>query len=115
RQEIAGHTLSTAIRAMADDDAIAAIVLRVNSGGGSAVASEQIFQAVAAAKAKKPVVVSMGRVAASGGYYISTGATRVYATPETLTGSIGVVGGKVALGGALKKLGVDTYHVGKGK
>ncbi|MEZ4454709.1 MAG: signal peptide peptidase SppA [Nannocystaceae bacterium] len=115
RQEIAGHTLSTTLRQMAADDAIAAIVLRVNSGGGSAIASEQVFQAVAAAKAKKPVVVSMGRVAASGGYYISTGATKIYATPETLTGSIGVVGGKVALGKALKNLGVDTYHVGRGK
>ena len=115
RQEIAGRTLSAALYNIAADDKITAVVLRVNSGGGSAMASEQIFQALAAVKARKPVVVSMGDVAASGGYYISTGATKIYADPNTLTGSIGVVGGKLALGGLLKSVGVDTYAVGKGK
>jgi protease-4 len=57
----------------------------------------------------------MGNVAASGGYYISTGATKIFAQPNTLTGSIGVVGGKMVLGGMLKKVGVDTYAIGKGK
>lgn len=74
RGEIAGHTLSAALHNLAADDKVKAVVLRVNSGGGSAQASEGIWRAVAAVKAKKPVIVSMGRVAASGGYYISTGA-----------------------------------------
>lgn len=115
RGEIAGRTLSAALQNLADDDKVSAVVLRVNSGGGSAMASEQIFQALAAVKARKPFVVSMGDVAASGGYYISTGATKIFAQPNTLTGSIGVVGGKLALGGMLKNVGVDTYAVGKGK
>ncbi len=115
RQEIAGHTLSAALYKLAEDDKITAVVLRVNSGGGSAQASEEIWRAVAAVKAKKPVVVSMGRVAASGGYYISAGATKIFAQPDTLTGSIGVVGGKLTLGGMLEKFGVDTYAVGRGK
>ena len=115
RQEIAGHTLSAALYQLAADDKVKAVVLRVNSGGGSAQASEEIWRAVAAVKANKPVVVSMGRVAASGGYYISTGATKIFAQPDTLTGSIGVVGGKMALGTMLGKLGVDTYAIGRGK
>ena len=115
RSEIAGHTLSAALYKLAEDDRVKAVVLRVNSGGGSAQASEEIWRAMAAVKAKKPVVVSMGRVAASGGYYISAGATKIYAQPDTLTGSIGVVGGKMALGAMLGKLGVDTYAVGRGK
>ncbi|MBK7823740.1 signal peptide peptidase SppA [Nannocystis sp.] len=115
RREIAGHTLSAALHNLAADDKVRAIVLRVNSGGGSAQASEEIWRAVAAVKAKKPVIVSMGRVAASGGYYISTGATKIFAQPDTLTGSIGVVGGKLALGGMLAKIGVETFAVGRGK
>lgn len=115
RREIAGHTLSAALQNLAADDKVAAVVLRVNSGGGSAQASEEIWRSIAALKLKKPVYVSMGRVAASGGYYISTGATKIFAQPDTLTGSIGVVGGKLALGGMLKSVGVDTYSLAKGK
>lgn len=114
RTEIAGHTLSTAIRRMAADEKIAAIVLRVNSGGGSAIASEQIAQALIEAKARKPVIVSMGRVAASGGYYISANATKVFALPDTLTGSIGVVGGKINVAKGLGKMGINTFHIGRG-
>ncbi len=114
RGQIAGHTLGTAIRRMTADENIAAIVLRVNSGGGSAIASEQITQALIEAKAKKPVIVSMGRVAASGGYYISSNATTIYALPDTLTGSIGVVGGKITVGKGLEKIGIQTYHIGRG-
>lgn len=66
-------------------------------------------------KAKKPVIVSMSDVAASGGYYIACGATKIYALPDTLTGSIGVVGGKIAPGGALAKFGVTTFPMGRGK
>jgi protease-4 len=75
---------------------VKAVVLRIDSGGGSALASELIWHAVAAVKTKKPVVVSMSDVAASGGYYIAAGATKIFAEPDTLTGSIGVVGGKLA-------------------
>jgi protease-4 len=100
---------------MAADDSIKAVVLRVDSGGGSAQASELIWEAVGALKAKKPVVVSMSDVAASGGYYIATNANKIFALDDTLTGSIGVVGGKIAPGGALAKLGVHTYPMGRGR
>ncbi len=77
---------------LADDDDVKAVVLRVNSGGGSAVASEQIWHAIENLKAKKPVVVSMGGMAASGGYMISSGANYIFAEPTTITGSIGIFG-----------------------
>ena len=80
------------IRDIADDDDVAAVVLRVNSPGGSAFASEQIWKALTDLKAKKPLVVSMGDYAASGGYYISCMADYIFAEPNTLTGSIGVFG-----------------------
>jgi protease-4 len=115
RQQIAGRTLSAALDRLTDDDKVTAIVLRVDSPGGSAMASEQIWRAVQRAKAKKPVIVSMGGVAGSGGYYISCGATKIYALANTMTGSIGVVGGKLGLGPMLGKLGVSTFEIGKGK
>ena len=113
--EIASRTLAPALRALANADSVKAVVLRVDSGGGSALASELIWHAMEELKAKKPVVVSMGGVAASGGYYISCGANKIYADENTLTGSIGVVGGKMAIGGALEKLGVKSFPVGRGK
>jgi len=100
--------------AAADKD-VKAIVFRVSSPGGSDTASEQILAGVKAAKAAgKPVVVSMGTYAASGGYWISSQASAIVAEPSTLTGSIGVYGGKFALGEALSRFGVDTrqVHVG---
>ena len=115
RQEIASHTLVAALHALAEDDDVRAVVLRIDSGGGSAQASELIWRAVAELKAKKPVVVSMSDVAASGGYYIACGATKIFALDDTLTGSIGVVGGKLAPGGALAKLGVHAFPMGRGK
>ena len=115
RQEIASHTLVSALRAIAADDNVKAVVLRVDSGGGSAQASELIWREVKALDAKKPVIVSMSDVAASGGYYISTAARKIYALDNTLTGSIGVVGGKLALAGAAEKLGIRTFPVGRGK
>ena len=82
---------------------------RVSSPGGSDTASEEILAAVRAAKAaNKPVVVSMGDYGASGGYWISSQATEIVAEPSTLTGSIGVFGGKFAIGPALAKFGVDV-------
>ncbi len=91
-KEIGSEGLSKAIRKARLDANIKAIVLRVNSPGGSALASEVIWREVTLAKKAKPVVVSMGDVAASGGYYISSPADKIYANPVTITGSIGVFG-----------------------
>ncbi|HEY5945813.1 MAG TPA: signal peptide peptidase SppA, partial [Kofleriaceae bacterium] len=115
RQEIASHTMVSALRALAGDDSVKAVVLRIDSGGGSAQASELIWAAVEQLKAKKPVIVSMSDVAASGGYYIASGATKIFAQANTLTGSIGVVGGHIAPGAALAKLGVNSFPMGRGK
>ena len=115
RQEIASRTLVATLRALAKDDNVKAIVMRVSSPGGSARASELIWHAVEEVKKSKPVVVSMGEVAASGGYYISAGATKIYAEDNTLTGSIGVVGGKLVFGDALASVGVNTFEVQRGK
>jgi protease-4 len=89
---IVGKTTAEDLRKLADDEDIKAVVFRVNSGGGSAVASEQIRHAVKLLKAKKPVVVSMGGAAASGGYWISSPANYIFAEPTTITGSIGIFG-----------------------
>lgn len=89
---IVGSETVKDIMALANDDDVKAVVLRVNSPGGSAVASEQIWHAINVLKEKKPVVVSMGGVAASGGYMISCGANYVMAEPTTITGSIGIFG-----------------------
>jgi protease-4 len=97
------------------DKSVKAIVFRVSSPGGSDTASEQILAGVRAAKAAgKPVVVSMGTYAASGGYWISSQASEIVAEPTTLTGSIGVFGGKFALGEALAHFGVDQRSLGVG-
>lgn len=89
---IGSERISKAIRKARMDDKVKAIVLRVNSPGGSALASDVIWREVTLSKKVKPVVVSMGDLAASGGYYISCGASKVFASPTTLTGSIGVFG-----------------------
>ena len=89
---IVGTTTVADLQQLAEDDDVKAVVLRVNSGGGSAVASEQIWHAIEQLKTKKPVVVSMGGMAASGGYMISCGANYIYAEPSTVTGSIGIFG-----------------------
>ncbi|HEX7884611.1 MAG TPA: signal peptide peptidase SppA, partial [Phenylobacterium sp.] len=107
--------LSDAIVRAAKTGSIKAIVLRVNSPGGSDTASEQILDAIRYAKSKgKPVVVSMSTYAASGGYWISSEASAIVAQPTTLTGSIGVFGGKFAVGPALAKFGVDVRDTGVG-
>ena len=89
---IVGKSTAEDLRKLADDDDIKAVVFRVNSGGGSAVASEQIRHAIKLLKEKKPVVVSMGGMAASGGYWISSPANYIVAEPTTITGSIGIFG-----------------------
>ena len=97
---------------LANDDNVKAVVLRVNSGGGSAYASEQIWHQLEKLKAKKPFVVSMGGMAASGGYYISCGSQWIVAEPTTLTGSIGIFGMFPDYSGLLKdKLGVKFDEV----
>lgn len=89
---IVGKTVCQDLEDLMEDDDVKAVVLRINSGGGSAYASEQIWHYVEMLKKKKPVVVSMGGMAASGGYYISSGANWIVAEPTTLTGSIGIFG-----------------------
>ena len=107
--------VSDAFYAAARDPRVKAIVFRVSSPGGSDTASEQIAEAMEAAKdAGKPVVVSMGEYAASGGYWISSGASEIIADPSTLTGSIGVFGGKFAIGEALSRFGVDMRDISVG-
>ena len=86
-----------------------AILFRIDSPGGSVVASETIWRDVVCARERgKPVIVSMGDVAGSGGYYIAAPADKIVAEPATLTGSIGVLAGKLVVGGLLKKIGVST-------
>jgi protease-4 len=106
--------LNKTLRDIARDDSVKAVVLRIDSPGGSALASDNIWNAVMALKAKKPVIASLGGVAASGGYYIASAATEVFASPSTITGSIGVVGGKIVLGTAAKKLGINTERITTG-
>lgn len=94
-----------------DDENVKAVVFRINSGGGSAYASEQIWKAVSDLKKVKPIVVSMGGAAASGGYYIACNATRIIAQPNTLTGSIGIFGMFPNVEGLTKKIGLSNDGV----
>ncbi len=111
--QVGGESTSALLRSARDDDHVKAVVLRVNSPGGEVFASEQIRREVAALKeAGKPVVVSMGDVAASGGYWISMNADRIYADPSTITGSIGIFGLFPTANRALDKIGVHTDGVG---
>lgn len=109
---IVSKTVCDDLKALMDDDDVKAVVLRINSGGGSAYASEQIWHYVEMLKKEKPVVVSMGGMAASGGYYISSGANWIVAEPTTLTGSIGIFGMFPDFSGLLtEKLGVKFDEV----
>ena len=109
---IVANTVCKDLHKLMEDDDVKAVVLRVNSPGGSAYASEQIWRAVTQLKTKKPVVVSMGGYAASGGYYISCNANYIYTEPTTLTGSIGIFGMFPDFSGLLKdKLGVKFDEV----
>ena len=109
---IVSKTVCDDLKALMDDDDVKAVVLRINSGGGSAYASEQIWHYMEMLKKEKPVVVSMGGMAASGGYYISSGANWIVAEPTTLTGSIGIFGMFPDFSGLLtEKLGVKFDEV----
>ena len=109
---IVANTVCKDLEKLMNDDDVKAVVLRVNSPGGSAYASEQIWRSVTQLKAKKPVVVSMGGYAASGGYYISCAANYIYSEPTTITGSIGIFGMFPDFSGLLTdKLGVKFDEV----
>lgn len=113
---IGADTIVNAFNEAADDPSIKAIVFRVDSPGGSALASDLMWRSIENAKAKKkPVVVSMGDVAASGGYYISCNADRIIAQPTTITGSIGVFLGKPVVKGLYDWLGISNEYVMRGK
>ena len=108
-------TLMEAVRAAREDEDIEALVVRINSPGGSATASDLIWREIVLAGEEKPVVASMSDLAASGGYYVAMPTDVIVAQPGTLTGSIGVFGGKLALGGAFDKLGVTVEEVSAGR
>jgi protease-4 len=96
------------------DDAVRAVVLRIDSPGGDAVASDLLWRSAALLRGEKPLIVSMGDVAASGGYFMAAAADAIFAEAGTLTGSIGVIGGKLDLGGLFEKVGVTRDGVERG-
>ncbi|MBU6294315.1 MAG: signal peptide peptidase SppA [Planctomycetes bacterium] len=110
--KVGSDTIVEAIRQAEDDATVKAIVLRIDSPGGSALASDLIWAELR--RCKKPVIASMGDVAASGGYYIAMAARRIIAEPSTITGSIGVFGGKLAYGPVMEKAGLRTEVVSRG-
>jgi protease IV len=112
-QSVGSTTMMEAIRKAEEEPSIKAIVLRVDSPGGSALASDLIWNELV--RCKKPVIASMSDVAASGGYYISMAGKKIYAEPGTITGSIGVFGMKLVVGGLYDKLGVKTEVISRGK
>jgi protease-4 len=107
-QVMGGSTVARWIRTARNDGSVKAIVLRIDSPGGSSIGSDVIWREVALTRKVKPVIVSMSDVAGSGGYWIAMAATRIVAQPQTLTGSIGVLAGKFSIDGLLGKLGVTS-------
>ena len=103
-----------ALREFAEDDNVAAIVLRIDSPGGSVIASDVMWNAVREAQAVKPVIASVGDVAASGGYYIASAADVIFAHPGSIVGSIGVVGGKMSFAGLAEQIGVHPETMARG-
>jgi len=112
---IGDRTLVKTLNEVAANDNIKAVVIRIDSPGGSALASELIYQAIRNCAAKKPGVASISGIGASGGYYISLGAPTIYADSTALVGSIGVISGKMALDGLYTKIGVSTFAFTRGK
>jgi protease IV len=114
-QEVIGsESLVRLLNEVRDDKTIKAVVLRIDSPGGEGLASDIIWRGIESLKAKKPVVVSMSDVAASGGYYIACNANKIVAQPSTITGSIGVVGGKPVIKGFYDWIGVSNEYVLRG-
>jgi len=113
-ETIGSDSLVRVLNEVRDDTSIKAVVLRIDSPGGSGLASDIIWRGIESLKAKKPVVVSMSDVAASGGYYIACNANKIVAQPSTITGSIGVVGGKPVVKGFYDWIGVTNEYVMRG-
>jgi len=114
-RSVGARSLIQALTELEDDESVDAVLLRIDSPGGSADASEEIFLALERLRRRKPVVVSMSGVAASGGYYIACGSDGVVAHPMTLTGSIGVFGGKLNVLGLYRKLGANVETLTRGR
>ena len=112
---VGAKTLVDCFNEVADDHRVKAVIFRINSPGGSALASELIYQAVEACAREKPVIVSISDVGASGGYYIASPATQILIDGAGITGSIGVISGKLALTGLLEKLQIHTYEIRRGE
>jgi len=112
---VGSDTVIRGLRQARQDDSVRAIVLRVDSPGGSGTASDAVWREVSLARRKKPVIASMGDYAASGGYYLAMGADAIVAEPGTITGSIGVFSGKFSLRGLYGKLGVSQETVRRGR
>jgi len=113
-ETIGSDSLVRVLNEVRDDKSIKAVVLRIDSPGGSGLASDIIWRGIESLKAKKPVVVSMSDVAASGGYYIACNANKIVAQPSTITGSIGVVGGKPVVKGFYDWIGITNEYVMRG-
>lgn len=108
---ITAEAMTKTLRRLRKDDAVRAIVLRMDSPGGSPLASDLIWREMMLTREKKPVIVSIGGMSASGGYYIASAGSTIVASPAAIVGSIGVFGGKIVVGGAFEKLGVNHYQV----
>jgi protease-4 len=111
---VGSRTIRRALSEIEDNDRIKGVIVRVNSPGGSAIASEIIWQGVQRVAKNKPVWTSVGSMAASGGYYIAVAGQRIYVNPSSIVGSIGVVGGKMALGEAMKELKINVVPRSRG-
>jgi protease-4 len=115
QSSVGAATLIEQIRKVRKNDSVRAVILRINSPGGSAIASDAIWRELQLASSDKPLIASMSDVAASGGYYIAMAAHSIVVQPATLTGSIGVIAGKFVLSGVLGKLGVNVETISRGK
>jgi protease-4 len=112
--EVGSRTIRNALEDVLDEDLIKGVVIRIDSPGGSAVASEIIWQGIRRVAAKKPVWVSVGSMAASGGYYCAVAGDKIYVNPSSVVGSIGVVGGKISMQGLYDLLKVHVVGRGRG-
>lgn len=111
---VGSRTIRNAIETLKEDDHIKGVIVRIDSPGGSAMASEIMWQGLRSLAAEKPVWSSVGSMAASGGYYVAVGTDKIYVNPSSIVGSIGVVGGKVAMGGLFEKFHVNTVSRARG-
>ena len=110
-RNMGSDTITEMLEEAASTPGVRAIVLRIDSGGGDALASDDMHHAVQNVRERMPVVVSMGGVAASGGYYMACGADAIFADRMTITGSIGIISGKITYGDMLEKLGINVERV----